>query len=372
MSKLVFLSFVSFAGVLFSACTRDMTVLQREDRSRTEPETELISFSAGFGSQTKAVETTAANLSSIYVSSFGDTAFEDVEFSKGTGRFYNSATPYYWPEAGNLSFFAYAPSKAELGGEWTVGQTVRQVRNFSPKVRISDQADFVVAFATGNRTDHGKSGVTLNFFHVLSQVRVLAKNTNPDISVRVAGMRIGSVGSMATLSASTTGFYSWSTSPSLEDYSITIRNPLTLSSSPVSVMGTEGSAMLIPQSLTAWDSDNDKTNTGRGAYLALYVNITKDGSVVCPRNGGADSFAWVAVPIGSIWEPGRNYVYILDIAGGGRYAPTEPDRPGEPTLVDDGEPIKFTVIVQEWQNGDNPLNGSVVVEDWEENALPVL
>ena len=53
----------------------------------------------------------------------------------------------------------------------------------------------------------------------------------------------------------------------------------TLTATAVSIMAKDGdNAMLLPQELTAWDSENDKTNDAKGAYLAVKVQITtKDG-----------------------------------------------------------------------------------------------
>lgn len=57
----------------------------------------------------------------------------------------------------------------------------------------------------------------------------------------------------------------------------------------------DDNAMLIPQQLIAWTPDTDKTNTNKGAYLAVKVNITtKDGARVYPSVGEYD---WVAVAV---------------------------------------------------------------------------
>lgn len=100
----------------------------------------------------------------------------------------------------------------------------------------------------------------------------------------------------------------------------------------------DDNAMLIPQQLIAWTPDTDKTNTNKGAYLAVKVNITtKDGARVYPSVGEYD---WVAVAVNTKWEPGQKYVYTLDFSNGAGKVdpekpmpgPTDPFKPGEDVL----------------------------------------
>ena len=80
----------------------------------------------------------------------------------------------------------------------------------------------------------------------------------------------------------------------------------TLTATAVSIMAKDGdNAMLLPQELTAWDSENDKTNDAEGAYLAVKVQITtKDGYRVFPAEA-AGEYDWVAVAIGTKWDAGK-------------------------------------------------------------------
>lgn len=346
-------SLLILAGVAMLAlvsCSKEQTLAENGKVVRTRG----IGFRASFAQNTRAVETTTTNLNSFYVCSFGETEFADVEFTKGDGNFYTSVTEYPWPESGELSFFAYAPSKTQLGGTWSIRGTSKRVSNFSPKTKVSDQLDFVIASASGDKATNETSGVALTFTHALSQITVLAKNTNSDFEVKVKGVRIGCIPGTGTLNAQNSPV-SWTVSSSSDpvNYQIETAAASTLTSSPISVMGTEGSAMLIPQQLIKWDVENDKSNDGQGAYLAVYANITKDGKVVCPVDGTSSQFAWVAVPIETNWEPGKKYTYTLDLASGGKYAPDEPN-PGEPT-VKESEPIKFTVNVTEWNEVSQEL-----------------
>lgn len=115
----------------------------------------------------------------------------------------------------------------------------------------------------------------------------------------------------------------------------------------------DDNAMLIPQQLTAWTPDTDKTNTNKGAYLAVKVNITtKDGARVYPV-ASVGEYDWVAVAVDTNWQPGQKYVYTLDFSNGAGKVdpekpmpgPTDPFKPGEDVL---GSAIKFTVTVTPW------------------------
>ncbi len=347
------------ALLALASCSKEQTLVEAGRRAVVSNTGETINFLASFRALTRAAETTTANLSSFYVTSFGETSFSDLEFTKDAGsNFFISEQSYYWPETGSLAFFAYAPGVAETGGTWQIRQSAKTLRNFSPKLNMSEQVDLILASATGNKTDNEQTGVNLNFVHALSQISVQAKNTNPDLTIKVAGVRIGSVGGQASqLNAQNVNSLVWqlNTNDPVKYESTYTTRSVSLNTSAKSVMGNNGSAMLIPQALTAWDSENDKTNTGMGAYLALYVNIVKDGEVVCPQSGGANNYAWVAVPINTSWESGKKYVYTLDLNTGGKYAPDDADNPGEPVIVE-SEAIKFTVTVTDWNEVTEDLS----------------
>ena len=119
-------------------------------------------------------------------------------------------------------------------------------------------------------------------------------------------------------------------------------------------MGEEGNAILIPQQLVKWDPESDPTNTAKGAYLSIRLQInTVAGAQVYPFPSNADC-TWAAIPIDTNWEPGKKYVYNLDLSkGAGNVDPHDPD-PGKPVL---GGPIDFTVDVKDWapQNQDVPM-----------------
>ncbi|MDE5808412.1 MAG: fimbrillin family protein, partial [Muribaculaceae bacterium] len=110
--------------------------------------------------------------------------------------------------------------------------------------------------------------------------------------------------------------------------------------------------MLIPQLLTAWNPEPVASNSGKGAYIAIKLQInTVAGAQVYPFPSEADC-KWAAIPISDNWEAGKRYIYNLDLThGAGNVDPHDPD-PGKPVL---GGPIKFTVDVTDWVDSSTDL-----------------
>ena len=322
---------------------------------------DAISFRSGLS--TRASETTNANLKSIYVTGFaGDSLyFNNLNFVKGSDTFFTSTPEYAWLGDRNITynFFAYAPSQDELGADMTTGSldgknaVALKLESFAVPEQISDQIDFVTANATGTRAANEASGVELTFNHQLSQIELQAKSENKTYDFEVVGARIGRaqyVGSFDFLTGKWT----------LDDWHDTAVydascDPVKLGATPVSIMGSAGNAMLLPQTLTPWSPTNDPDNVAREAYLSVLVRITTkaDGTQVYPfpsENSGR-KYAWASVPLGTTWEAGKKYVYVLDFtAGAGTVDPDDP-QPGTPVL---GGPIKFTATVTDWTPSDIP------------------
>lgn len=300
------------------------------------------------------------------------------------------ATGGLWaPEGGDilwpgfeLDFVAYA----NLGdyATATIGQTDSKLELTTP-AEVAKQTDVIVARDKGNSTDHATNGMPLNFKHVLSQVEVKAVNTNatPDYKIKVAGVKIGRIVKKATFTyptdtKSATILSGYTLGTDKETFGAAMQEAKELSTNAVSLMGTDGNFMLIPQTLTKWDAAkhrNDGTDN-EGVYLSVLLNITtKEGVTIYPTDG---KYAWAATPLeitGGL-EPGKKYVITLDFKDGAGYQDPEgakpsgftpatgveiSDRPVSPTAPKPGTPIlsnqvvKFTVTVEEWKNSDKPL-----------------
>lgn len=342
MKKQLFL--VVVAALAMASCSKDESTGINNGNA--------IDFRAAM--QTRASETTTANITNFFVTALDKNDanyFSDAEFTKD-GAFFTSTPAYYWPSDGsNLSFFAYSPSAADLGATVTINSTTKTLADFQPATTIADQKDFITATAMGSKTDEA-AGVALTFAHCLAQIEIKAKNTNGGYVYKVQGVRIGQPVSQAT--TFDFGTSAWTLGTTKSNYEVTYTSAKTLNATAASIMATDGNnAMLIPQQLTAWTPDSDKTNTKKGAYIAVKVNITTTSGARVYPDASVGEYDWVAVPVGTNWVAGQKYVYTLDFSNGaGRVDPEKPDptdpdpfKPGEDVL---GSAIKFTVTVTPW------------------------
>lgn len=325
-------------GVGMASCSQDEPVSENKGNA--------ISFRPAIG--TRATETTNANLSAIKVAAFlgNSTYFEPLDFVKGSDSFFTSTPEYNWPgDDAELSFYAYAP--ADLSGV-TLTPDTKTLTAFVPETNIADQIDFVTSTATGTRSANEASGVELTFDHRLSQIEVRAKADNEAYTFKISGIRIGQPVAQGDFDFGTNA---WTLGTNKAIYEETYATPVTLTADAQNVMGEEGNAMLIPQQLTAWDPTGDASNSAAGAYLSVKLQVnTAAGAQVYPFNTNTDC-QWAAIPLNTNWEPGKKYIYTLDLSHGAGYVDPKDPQPGTPVL---GGPIKFTVNVVEWT--DTPVD----------------
>lgn len=346
----LFLSIATLA-LTMAACAEDEPL----SHDSTIATTTGISFRPAMAGDTRAVETTNANLNDFNVTAiWGDKVyFDQLQFSRGSDNFFTSTPEYAWPgDNSEIDFYAYSPSTDELGADVTISTGGKTMDSFSPAEDIADQVDFITAYAKGNAKENESTGVELDFKHQLSQIEVQAKSNNETYVFKVEGVRIGRPQTTASFDFST---MTWT----LDDWHDTgvytsSCDQVTLSGTPVSVMGKSGNAMLLPQTLTPWSPTDDPDNVAREAYLSVLINITtKDGVQVYPfesetkytQAASAREYGWVSIPLSGTWEAGKKYVYTLDFSKGGGYIDPDDPNPGTPVL--DG-PIKFTINVENW------------------------
>lgn len=332
-----------------------------KDESMSTNNGHMIDFRTAM--ETRATETTNANIKSFYVTALDKNNanyFSDVKFEKSENVFI-SAPVYYWPSDGsNLTFFAYSPSASDLGAAVVITSKGKNLTNFSPAKDIAGQKDFITATATGSKKNES-TGVALKFKHQLAQIEIKAKNSNEGYVYKVQGVRIGKPVSKASFNFDNS---TWSLSSEKTNYEVTYSgSEKTLTGTAASIMKkSNDNAMLIPQQLTAWNASAEKTNASKGAYLAVKVQIsTAAGAQVFPATKGG--YDWVAVPIDTKWQAGQKYVYTLDFSNGaGQVDPekptpedpgTDPFNPGGDIL---GSAIKFTVDVSSWTTASKNVN----------------
>ncbi len=315
MKKLFFFSLVAIAIV--TSCVKDKVTI----------------FNSGGAIDFRVATTRATDLTTANILKFEATAlkgtdnyFSKVEFSRASTSetYFNSVNPYFWPtDDSELTFYAYSPVESELTGAGvavTINNTTKTIADFAPSTTVTDQVDLITAGpATGKKSTKETSGVELTFGHRLSKIMVEAKNSNTGYTVKVDGVRLVVPNSGGTFNIGTPG---WTLNSTAATYDHTgSSQTLTGTAADMTVALGCTSFMLVPQALTAWDGENDGTNTAGGAYLALRINLkTSTGTQLYPST--ADAYDWAAVGIDTNWEAGKCYKYVLDFTNGaGRVYP---------------------------------------------------
>ena len=360
MKKIVFL--MGIAAVAFASCAKDSVSEANLGKA--------IDFRVA--TNTRATETTTDNLTCFKVTALtadeqASNYFTDVTFNE-EGSFYSSAPDfYYWPNTGSLNFYAYSP--VNLSGV-SVTKAGKTVTDFTPATTVADQVDFITATATGSKANE-TTGVALNFTHELTQVLVKVKNANKAYTYTVKAFKIGNVVGKGTFDFTKAVGQRWSLSNESIDvtsYEVSFATGTVLPAdgTPVSFMDettASGSAMLLPQQLTAWTKD-----ATAGTYFAVLAKVqTSTGTVVHPTNT-TDEYGWLAVGVDTEWKAGYKYVYTLDFTTGAG-TPVTPEGEGtggegegEGELF--GGKIQFTATVTPWTSADAiTLEKEVTVEE---------
>ena len=345
-----------------------------------------INFAAYTAKTTKApqIDVERGNLTKFEVTAFGNGAlyFDNVTFEKHTTNnitVWESDTKYFWP-AFALTFCAYnTPSGYDTPVQPTGFtrniNTTSQTLEVAPAAELAYQEDLVAAYAAHKRESNAVNtnhSLSLTFNHYLTQVIVKAKNARSDIyKVEVDSVKIANMAGHGT--------YTFSTNimEAPEDiingeYSIDYKAGFpakTLTSVAQAVMPNtnngNGRWYLIPQSVTSWDPETNRTNTNHGTYLALKVKITANNGALKIYPATGDDFGWMAVPIPDALEfaQGKKYTvninFFSDAKKGAGYVDPEAgsDLDGNGAADDMGMKIiggeiKFNATVDPWGNND--------------------
>ena len=363
MKKIIIPAVVSV--LIMGSCSQDEIMNLQQDFP--------IEFRMVINRQTKANGYTASSLSGFNVTAWkegsnrntGAPHVNQVDYTRDTDGAYKSANKYYWPVAGSVDFYAYAPTATSSNG---LTRTSELSYGVTPLSDTDSQIDFVFAKNRGKKDSNGASGLSLNFRHAMSQIRINVKNSNSKLQFNVTGWKIcgvdgeatftfddaiGNTNTMAGNSQNTFDVSMWSDNDDYTaNYSKTISNRSVTNAN--STWGElDGSAILIPQ--TAPMATFYTNGNPNGAYIAIQyeaLNAGTDDEIV-----PADT--WGCWPVIFEWKPGFRYNYIIDLAefgykesGTGELDPVEGD----------GTNIKFVnVEVDEWQPEDGadidvPLN----------------
>jgi hypothetical protein len=283
----------------------------------------------------------------VYANHNGRTYMSDHHVELIDGVYVNSDGVHYWPEEGDVTFYAY-----QTGGEmhWVSGEV--PTMTFKVQSKVEEQLDFIYAVKSQCKDDNAP--VALNFRHALSQVVFQAKNTNPGLYVEVYGVSVCNVGAtnlftFATddtdkeISATTQGTWN-SLTGGTADYSISFDSHRIHGNNTVVELGKSNAInatmLLLPQTTTAWVPNTPATYE-TGSYFIVnckIFNVAGDvytNDDVCLHNGP------VAIPASFSWEQGKKYIYTFVFGNStGGYEPGTTN----PVLT----PIEFTLTIDDF------------------------
>lgn len=372
--------FFALAALAMTSCSQDETIQMNSGNA--------IGFRASVGKSTRANVTNLANMNTFYVTAIGNGAnyFTRMEVtSSDNGQSWQTAQTHYWPSY-PLEFFA-----SNMRTNMNVTPMEQSIADFQPHIISAPvdeqgyeaQHDLVVAYNTGNKTQNEGQGVSLNFKHILSQIEIHAKNSDPTKKVEVLGVRLCRLSTTGTFTldpkAETTPEMTisrdmWNITGTLkQNYllrSAMMATPKTLSSEAQNIMPNSDNFMIIPQQTDAWTGGT----TADGTYISVLCRIysVHDGveTLLYPEPTDADHkdglYAFSAVPVAMDLQPGYKYTYTLEFfgtnGGGGEMDPDPSTQPDYPDIDKDpkpdkdggdeifGAPIKFVVTVDEWKD----------------------
>ena len=396
MKKIILLSCMAGAFLL-SSCSYDETVESYKGNG--------ISFRTFTDNVTRSTAINdASGLTDFKVAAYKDADkslyFKDT-WTKATDagtNSWNCSNIYYWPgdNSAQLNFSAYGPVANINGGTEAFTGTSNKITGISPAVNAKDQTELLVAYNTGTGANN-QSGVNMQFKHIFSQIVVQARNKSNVHRIEVKGVKLGHLHSTADLtmpSASTDNNTLLQRTGTWDNYvpaatggtwddgknsyvSKALADNTEMGADYTSLMGTDNSFIVIPQSMTAWTENA----TNDGAYISVLCRIWQktgngaDEILLYPSD--ETQWGWAAVGIAPDWNPGYKYTYNLsffDGENGGAGTvdpdPTDPD-PTDPTVPIDPNPnpgdpvvggaIKINVTVDTWEDA-TPQPGDIVMK----------
>lgn len=248
---------IAMLAVVMTACTQD----------DMHDGTNLITF--------EATTSNTARSQASYSSSNPPAAFTVYAAKSGTSEVYingdiinktsnspvtwESSATRYWP-AYTLDFHAHVNGS----GFYEYSEGTPRFKDFKPDAEASRQLDLMYAV----KTNLSRQTVRLNFRHALAQVTFSAVN-NSEYAIEISEVKIGNIHQQATFSfpsqdtdgTDVTGSWSGVESSATAIYSVTF-NAKSVTSEKTELTGVnaseggDGSLLLIPQKVTAWNPEN--------------------------------------------------------------------------------------------------------------------
>lgn len=361
------------ACAMMYSCSNDEVLEQRQPQAITYAPTVTI--------PTRGV-TTTANIDQYVVDGFLTTDKETTHYVNNNafnlveGQ-WKTDNSHYWPYTGTINFYALSPNslraKADFGVENTTDRTVA-IKDYEISTTVGAYTDVLYSVTTDQSHANGSdlAPVPLDFKHALSQVVFNVKNTNSALIIDVKGIRIANLASKGTytLPNSTTTLQAgspvgaWTLAPKANggktyDAFVSEVKDITPEKGVVALTTPENGAMLLlPQTATAWDPQNDGDNVAGGSFILVNCHVWtvagENKTLLWPNvtdTSGEIIYREIAIPLALNWEQGKKYTYTLVFGNGAGYIPPTDTEGG--SAVDLGgdavlKPITYSVQVDDF------------------------
>lgn len=276
MRKNLLLGLAALAAVTLSSCQKDQVVNQVEEQDAIE-----FSTYVGRNAQTKAsvvgleeLKTGFGVFAYHHENAFSDASELNFMFNEkvyfGADWMYDNTK--YWPNDGNLSFFAYAPYIEDVAandifnGLHTLNQDGAPVLKILIPTDVSKQSDLLYADpikdvnkgtvnSNNNDADHSSPEGVINFKfnHALSKIGFSVQTeSNQKVAIKEITLS-GKFNSQGDISLND-GTYSLTDNSTSQDYALSYDYSNYISGgAPTPINATEGYIMVIPTNLS---SDN--------------------------------------------------------------------------------------------------------------------
>ena len=249
---------------------------------------------------------------------------------------------YYWPSEADatVDYYAFYPKDYIVQSS---GDDL--IVDFTVPAAVSSQHDLMAAKTEDISLSSTSSGIygaaPLTFHHLTSQVSFRAQ-----LAPAFAGWQV-TVRSIRLCNVNSRGSYNYTTdavtpaSPAvLQNYDLVMAaasTAVTSTSEPVALTSATDVAMLMPQSLTAWDREHETVGSAQpyttGCYIAIACSITDtQGRLAFSGN--------TYVPLEAQWQKTKSYTYTLQFGSG--YTGS-----GDLSVVN----IALSCSIADWQSG---------------------
>lgn len=312
------------AAMALASCTQNEVVEYAENRA--------IQFDAFVNNNTRAV-TEVKNLNNFYV--FGK--FGDDASTYGNQVYANelNTTTHYWVASKYYSFGAYANGESGKIDNATFEAETKTLT--FPSYTPDDTKDLVVAtYALQAKADVTTNDpVSLNFKHMLSQVKFTFKTTDADAyTLKISDLRINNAVTKAT-GTYTDGVIDWSTEPETGNYAYTEIVDVAVEENNYTASEVK---LVIPQKNTNSLKVTFKATISGSGLAEKSSTFTADLAYAVGTVSGTEA---------NTWTPGFVYNYVATINA---------DQI-DPDLVD--QKIEFTPTVTPWKDANETDKGEL-------------